>query len=53
LFLHIISYTLSTTKLDIRAKLFLLGSKGEGGEGEKKKTVIKKKKAPGTSGSRL
>jgi hypothetical protein len=41
LFLPIIAYTLSTTKLEIRAKQFLLGSKGVGwvregvGEGER------------------
>jgi hypothetical protein len=31
LFLPIIAYTLSSTKLEIRAKYFLLGSKGVGG----------------------
>jgi hypothetical protein len=30
LFLPIIAYTLSTTKLEIRAKLFLLGIEGMG-----------------------
>jgi hypothetical protein len=33
LFLPIIAYTLSSTKLEIRAKQFLLGSKGVGGRG--------------------
>jgi hypothetical protein len=33
LFLPIIAYTLSSTKLEIRAKYFLLGSEGVGGEG--------------------
>jgi hypothetical protein len=34
LVLPIIAYTLSTTKLEIRAKQFLAGSEGEGGERE-------------------
>jgi hypothetical protein len=33
LFLPIIAYTLSSTKLEIRAKQFLLGIEGVGGEG--------------------
>jgi hypothetical protein len=33
LFLPIIAYTLSTTKLEIRAKEFLPGIEGVGGEG--------------------
>jgi hypothetical protein len=33
LFLPIIAYTLSSTKLEIRAKLFMLGIEGVGGEG--------------------
>jgi hypothetical protein len=32
--LPVIAYTLSTTKLEIRAKLFLPGSEGVGGERE-------------------
>jgi hypothetical protein len=34
LFLPIIAYTLSSTKLEIRAKQFLPSSKGVGGESE-------------------
>jgi hypothetical protein len=34
LFLPIIAYTLSSTKLEIRAKQFLPGSEGVGGEKE-------------------
>jgi hypothetical protein len=33
LILSIIAYTLSSTKLEIRAKYFLLGSEGVGGRG--------------------
>jgi hypothetical protein len=33
LFLPIIAYTLSSTKLEIRAKVFLLGIEGLGGRG--------------------
>jgi hypothetical protein len=33
LFLPIIAYTLSSTKLEIRAKQFLLGSEGVGARG--------------------
>jgi hypothetical protein len=36
LFLPIIAYTLSSTKLEIRAKQFLPGSVGVGGEREKR-----------------
>jgi hypothetical protein len=33
LFLPVIAYTLSTTKLETRAKVFLLGIEGVGGRG--------------------
>jgi hypothetical protein len=33
LFLPIIAYTLSSTKLEIRAKYFMLGIEGVGGKG--------------------
>jgi hypothetical protein len=35
LFLPVIAYTLSSTKLEIRAKWFLLGREGAGGREEK------------------
>jgi hypothetical protein len=34
LVLPIIAYTLSSTKVEIREKQFLLGSKGKGGKGQ-------------------
>jgi hypothetical protein len=37
LFLPIIAYTLSSTKLEIKAKQFLPGSEGEGGGREKER----------------